>query len=186
MRFRESFALAWDKRALAHAVAAATAGAVFTALAAQIAVPLPWTPVPITLQVFAVLVCASALGPRLAAASMAEYLLLGAAGVPVFAGLRGGVGALLGPTGGYLVAFVPAAAAVGWLCRRGGLVRTVLGCAVGVCIIHAAGVAWLKIYLGQTWTAAFLAGSLPFLVPDALKVLAATALIEAGSRKGFA
>lgn len=185
MRFWQSFTLTLNKCALASAAATATAGAVFTALAAQIAVPLPWTPVPITLQVFAVLVCASALGPRLAAASMVEYLVLGAAGLPVFAGMRGGIGALLGPTGGYLVAFVPAAAVVGWLCRRGGLARTILGCAAGVGIIHAVGVAWLRIYLGQTWTAAFLAGSLPFLIPDALKVLAAVAVIETGRRKGF-
>src|SRR5437867_606745 len=92
---------------------------VVTALAAQVAISLPWTPVPITGQTFAVLLTGAVLGARRGFLAQALYLLEGALGLPVFAGGAAGLAKLLGPTGGYLVAFPFAAALVGALCERG-------------------------------------------------------------------
>src|SRR6185503_6906981 len=92
---------------------------VVTALAAQLAIPLPWSPVPITGQTFAVLLSGAVLGARRAFLAQVLYLAEGAIGLPVFAGGALGVAKLLGPTGGYLIAFPFAAALTGWLAQRG-------------------------------------------------------------------
>ena len=163
-------------------VLAAVAGAVFVALSAQVAVPLPGTPVPITLQVPAVLIVGGLLGPRLGAASMAAYLLAGVAGLPVFApGGALGVARLIGPTGGYLLAFPVAAAMVGWLARptipqSHSPARVVLGVLAGFVVIHLGGIAQLAIITGDVATA-FLWGSLPFLAGDLIKLLFAGLII---------
>ena len=97
-----------------------TAAALFcalTAICSQISLPLPFTPVPINLAAFAVLAAAGLLGCRGAVLSVAAYLLLGAAGVPVFAGFRGGLSVLAGPTGGYLAGYLAAAWITGWLLK---------------------------------------------------------------------
>src|ERR687897_3048574 len=88
--------------------------AAVTAVAAQIAVPLPFSPVPFTLQVLAVILSGLLLGPRYGALAQAIYLLIGAVGVPVFAQFKGGLGVLLGPTGGYLLSYPIAAAVAGF------------------------------------------------------------------------
>jgi biotin transport system substrate-specific component len=94
-------------------------GSIVTALAAQIAIPLPWSPVPITGQTFAVLLCGATLGARRAFLAQLLYLAEGAVGLPVFAGGALGVAKLLGPTGGYLLVFPFAAAVTGLLAERG-------------------------------------------------------------------
>jgi len=94
-------------------------GSIVTALAAQIAIPLPWSPVPITGQTFAVLLCGATLGARRAFLAQLLYLAEGAVGLPVFAGGALGIAKLLGPTGGYLLAFPFAAAVTGLLAERG-------------------------------------------------------------------
>ncbi len=163
-------------------VLAAVAGAVFVALSAQVAVPLPGTPVPITLQVAAVLIVGGLLGPRLGAASMAVYLLAGVAGLPVFSpGGALGVARLIGPTGGYLLAFPVAAAMVGWLARPTGSqphspTRVALGVVAGFVLIHLGGIAQLAIITGDV-TTAFLWGSLPFLAGDLIKLLFAGLIV---------
>src|ERR687889_115461 len=91
--------------------------AAVTAVTAQITIPLPFSPVPFTLQVLAVILSGLLLGPRYGALSQAIYVLIGAIGVPVFAGFSGGLGIVLGPTGGYLLSY-PAAAAVAGLSTR--------------------------------------------------------------------
>ena len=159
-------------------VLAAIAGAVFVALSAQIAVPVPGTPVPITFQLPAVLIVGGLLGSGLGAASMAVYLLAGMAGLPVFApgGLLG-IARLLGPTGGYLLAFPVAAAVVGWLSRPTvplsyRPIGVALGVVLGFLAIHLGGVAQLAIITGDV-TTAFVWGSLPFLAGDLMKLLLA-------------
>jgi biotin transport system substrate-specific component len=167
-----------DATAAAPAVlprlAAALAGTLLVALGAQASVPLPGTPVPLTLQVPAVLIVGGLLGPGLGAASLTIYLVLGAAGLPVFApaGLPG-LARLFGPTGGYLLA-LPLAAAVAGLAARPprAAVRLALGLVAALLVIHAGGVAQLAV-LGGDLRTAWRLGSLPFLVGDAGKLLLA-------------
>jgi biotin transport system substrate-specific component len=154
------------------------AASVVTAMAAQLAVPLPWTPVPLTGQTFAVLLSGAALGWRRGFMAQAIYLAQGACGLPVFAGAAGGAAWLLGPTGGYLLAFPLAAALVGWLAERGWDRRpgtTFLAMIAGSGVIFALGLAQLAVFVPASALPA--AGLLPFLPGDALKAgLAAAAL----------
>jgi biotin transport system substrate-specific component len=159
-------------------------GAATVALAAQVAVPLPFTPVPMTLQPLAVLVVGGVLGARLGAAALVLYLALGALGFPVFTpvGLPGAA-RLLGPTGGYLLAYPVAAALVGWLSSRTfprPLVRVLLSCAVGMVVIHLGGSAQLAILTGDVGAATRF-GLVPFLTGDLLKIgLAALVILAVG------
>ena len=149
--------------------------AAFTAVAAQITIPLE--PVPFTLQVLAVVLTGLLLGPRYGALAMAIYLLLGAVGVPVFAQFSGGLGQLFGPTGGYLVSYPLAASLAGMAAttvadapRRRGLVAGALwGCAA-LAAIYALGVTWLAVLAGLPPGAAIATGLLPFLAFDLIKV----------------
>jgi biotin transport system substrate-specific component len=178
-------------------------GAAFVALAAQVSVPLPGTPVPMTLQPLAVLLVGGLLGARLGAASMVLYLALGIAGLPVFTPTVPllGIARLLGPTGGYLLAYPVAAFAVGWLTDPGrkpgekphlapgsvnpGLspgvseanwLRVGLGVLAGLVLIHVGGLAQLLILTGDLSGAARL-GTLPFLLGDLGKVAVAVAVL---------
>jgi biotin transport system substrate-specific component len=155
--------------------------AALTAVAAQITIPLP--PVPFTLQVLMVVLSGLLLGPRLGALAQGTYLLLGAAGLPVFAGFKGGLGALVGPTGGYLVSYPLAAALAGLAAvavARPGRFRAVLsGTAAGLLAlvpIYGLGASWLASQAGLSPAAALAAGVLPFVLLDALKVVLAALL----------
>ncbi len=151
------------------------AGALWVALFAQVRIPLPFTPVPITGQTFAVLLIGTALGAQRGAAALVLYLSMGLSGLPVFAGGTGGVEHLAGPTGGYLIGFVLAAYVIGRMAERG-LERTIhtsfLPFLVGTGIIYLAGVSWLALYIGLP--AAIEKGLLPFLIGDVLKLLLAS------------
>jgi biotin transport system substrate-specific component len=150
---------------------AALLGTALVAAAAQVSVPLPGTPVPMTLQPLAVLLVGGMLGPGLGGVSLVLYLAMGAAGLPVFTphGLPG-FARLLGPTGGYLLAYPVAAFAVGRLAgdgRRWG--RLALAVFAGLALIHVGGAAQLLILTGSA-AAALRLGTLPFLVGDVLKL----------------
>lgn len=162
-------AAAGRSRALDLALVAA--GALAVALASQVAVPLPGTPVPVTLQALAVLLVGGLLGARRGAASLVFYLLLGAAGLPVFTPYGApGVARLFGPTGGYLLAYPFAAALAGFVvARRPGWAGLVGGPLLGMIAVHAGGLAQLAVMTGSA-PVAFAAGSLPFLLEDAVKV----------------
>lgn len=154
------------------------AASLLTALAAQVTIPLPFTPVPITGQTFAVLLVGAALGSRRGAASQLLYLTEGLAGMPVFAGSKAGPAALLGPTGGYLVGFIAAAFVTGWLAERGWDRRVLTAaCAMvlGNLTIYFFGATWLATFTGLA--KALTLGVLPFLPGDALKIALATALL---------
>ncbi len=143
--------------------------AMATTFAARVALPLPGTPVPFTFQVVVVILAGAVLGPRLGAASQLAYLATGAAGAPIFAA-GGGLPYLLGPTGGYLLAFPLAAFAVGSVAHRvGGVLRLLLGLALGVSLIHAGGAAWLAVLTGDLRQALAL-GVGPFLLMDVVKI----------------
>ncbi|MFQ5703493.1 MAG: biotin transporter BioY [Gemmatimonadales bacterium] len=158
---------------------ALVAGSLLVALGAQAAIPLPGTPVPLTLQVPAVLIVGGLLGPQLGAASLAIYLALGAAGLPVFAPVGvPGLARLFGPTGGYLLAYPLAAAVVGRFAVRKRSVATLgVGLLLGLLTIHAGGVAQLAVLGGDVRSAVSL-GSLPFLVGDLAKLVVACFIIR--------
>lgn len=163
----------------AHRALGIALGALFVAAAAQVSVPLPWTPVPMTLQPLAVLAVGGVLGARGGLAALMAYLALGVAGLPVFAPgpLPQGAARLLGPTGGYLLAFPLAALAVGRLAGpAAGVGRLLLACAAGMAVIHLGGTAQLAI-LGGDPAAAFRLGFVPFFTNDLVKIGLAALLV---------
>lgn len=155
-------------------------GTLIVALLAQVRIPLPFTPVPITGQTLGVLLVAAALGSRRGVASLALYLIAGMAGLPFFTASASGLAYLTGATGGYLIGFLPAAALVGWLAERG-WTRSWCGMAalftLGSGVIYLFGAGYLATFVGLR--AALAAGVWPFLVGDAIKALLAAALLPA-------
>jgi biotin transporter BioY len=149
-----------------------------TALMAKIAIPLPFTPVPITGQTFAVLLTGALLGSRLGAATMLAYILEGSVGLPVFARAT--------PASyGYLAGFVAAAFIVGWLAERGwsrDVFHTITAMIAGEIAIYAFGLAWLAHYPAIGWGKVLALGFFPFLIGDAVKLIAAALIVPAGWR----
>jgi biotin transport system substrate-specific component len=158
-------------------------GTLFVALLAQVKIPLPFTPVPLTGQTFAVLLVAAALGSWRGAVSLGLYTVLGLAGLPVFAGGAAGSYYAVGPTGGYLLGFVLAAWVVGRLAERGldRRVRTAwLPFLAGTLVIYLCGAGWLALSLGITKALAL--GVLPFLIGDGIKIVLAALALPAAWR----
>jgi biotin transport system substrate-specific component len=162
--------------------AAVALGVVFTALSAQFTLPVPFTDVPFSLVPMAVLMTGAALGSRLGAATQALYLLLGVAGLQVFAPdprLPAGALRLIGPTGGYLLSYPLAAFVAGWLSERGWDRRYVTSCAalaIGLIVIYAGGLSWRLILLGSL-DVAVMTSVVPFVLPDLFKVAVAAAVL---------
>lgn len=155
-----------------------------TLLGAYVEVPLPFTPVPLTLQTFFVLLSGALLGRRWGLSVQGTYLGLGAAGFAAFAGASAGIFHLLGPTAGYLWAFPAAAALAGWGFRSPRLAVRAFSLAAGALLILVSGAAWLGWSLGLGPARAFLLGVAPFLPGEALKVFAVLAAARAfGSRR---
>lgn len=156
------------------------AGAAFVGVAAQVAVPLPFTPVPLTGQTFAVLLTAAALGMWRGVAAMSLYAVAGVAGVPWFAGASTAFkGGALVVSFGYVLGFVAAAALVGWLAQRGATrtaPRTAGLMVLGNAVIYTFGALWLAAALSVPLTNAISLGVTPFLIGDALKVALAAGL----------
>lgn len=159
-------------------IALVVGGALLTALSAQIQIPM--YPVPMTLQTFAVLLIAAAMGPVRALTSMSLYISMGAFGLPVFAGAKA-LSAVL-PTAGYLVGFLVAGVVVGMLASRGLAkkpLNVAMSFAIGSVTIYLFGAGWLILGLGLTLEQALIAGVIPFLIGDAVKAVAAAALVPA-------
>lgn len=153
--------------------------AALIAVGAFIAIPIG--PVPIVMQNFFVLLCGLLLGPRWGLAACGVYLLAGALGLPVFAGGTGGLGRIFGPTGGYLLAYLPAVFLCGWISqnKKTPLVWDAIALIIASMVIYGLGVSWLKISTGMDWPKAVAVGMLPFLLGDLLKIIAAVAVARA-------
>jgi biotin transport system substrate-specific component len=166
-------------------------GSLLIGLCAQVKILLPFGPVPVTGQTFAVLMIGALLGSRRGCLAVLAYLAEGAAGLPVFA-FGGGAAVLAGPTGGYLVGFLPAAYITGSLAQRGWdrrMATTVLAMALGNAAIYACGLSWLCCLMGIS-SAVLTVGVYPFVVGDLLKIVLAAILLPSGwkslERAGFA
>ncbi|MBP7216201.1 MAG: biotin transporter BioY [Candidatus Omnitrophica bacterium] len=153
---------------------------ILTALGAFVRIPLPFTPVPLTLQTMFVLLSGAFLGKRLGAFTQVLYLALGISGISVFSAAQSGWYYLVGPTGGYLLGFIAAAMFVGFFARLGKMSFTsivVLFC-IGDGIILGFGMLWLTLVLKYDLVSAFALGVMPFVVGDCLKVLIAATLYQ--------
>jgi biotin transport system substrate-specific component len=176
-------------RRLLHNVLLVLLFSVLIALSAYASIPLPFTPVPLTLQTLTVLLTGAVLGSRLGGVTLLAYLAQGLAGLPVLAGGLNawspssipGVPVIMGPTAGYLVGFVIAAALVGFLAERGWdrrLWATFAAMVLGNLVIYAFGVGWLSSFLGLT--NAIAAGMVPFLIGDVFKIILAMIALPGG------
>ena len=152
------------------------------ALSAQVAIPLPFTPVPVTLQTFAVILTGCLLGSGRGALAIVAYIVEGSLGLPFFSGGTAGIAHLLGPTGGYLVGCVAAAFIAGFLSERkvttraAGLLLTLVAADL---VVFLFGVTWLAAFTGPQKALAL--GFVPFVVGDALKIAAAWSILTASS-----
>ncbi len=173
----------------AFRAAAVLFATVLTIVAAQVSIPLPFTPVPFTLQPMIVLLGGAALGSRLGLTSQVLYLAMGLAGIPVFAAspiLPQGFARLLGPTGGYLLSYPLAAFVAGYLAERGfdrRYLTSVVAMGAGLAIIFACGVAWMAFgapHVGLS--TAIRTGLVPFIPADVLKIFLAATVLPAAWR----
>ncbi|MEN6546478.1 MAG: biotin transporter BioY [Armatimonadia bacterium] len=147
-------------------------------ITAKIRIPLPFTPVPITLQTLAVLLAGAFLGPRVGLMATMGYLLLSLLGLPVLT-----LTSFIGPSGGYVLGFVLAAVMMGYFARRGTLTALALGAGLASLTILLCGSLWLSAYTDQNLRHAFLLGMAPFLAGDALKSAAAVMIVRLGRRQ---
>ena len=164
-------------------VALILCGSLFIALSAQVAIHLPFSPIPVTGQTLAVLLAGALLGSRRGSLCLLAYLAEGVLGLPVFAGGAAGPARLAGPTGGYLVGFVAAAYVTGLLAERGWdrrVVATLLAMLLGNAAIYAFGLPWLAAFVGSE--RALSLGFYPFIVGDFLKLALAASLLPSGWR----
>ena len=155
------------------------------AASAQVAVPLPFSPVPMTMQPLAVLLVGAALGSWRGASAAALYLAEGAAGLPFFSMGRSGIAHLLGPTAGFLFAFPLAAATAGFFAERGwtrSIPRTALAMAAALAVLHLGGFSWLVAGMRLTPEQALATGFLPFVLGDVVKVIFAALLLPTAQK----
>lgn len=160
-------------------IALVLGGSAFVGISAQVVIPLPFTPVPLTLQTFAVLLVGAALGTWRGVASMVVYAAAGTAGVPWFSAGSSGWG---GASYGYILGFILAAGIVGRLAERGATrtpLRTAGLMVLGNLVIYAVGVSYLKFAIDASWATALSLGMIPFLLGDALKIALAAGLFPA-------
>lgn len=141
---------------------------------AQVTIPLPL--VPITGQTLAVGLAATILGSRYGAFSVILYALIGAIGIPVFSGMSGGFGVIVGPTGGFIIGFIPAAYLTGLYLEKTSftIVNGMIANTIGMLITLSFGTVWLKYAAEMTWTAAFASGFIPFIVVGLIKAFLAS------------
>ena len=159
------------------------AGAALTAIAAQVQVPL-W-PVPVTGQTLAVLLVGSSLGALRGTLSMVLYAVLGMVGLPVFSDAASGMGVVLGPTGGYIVGFIFAAAFTGWIAQRSWdrrILRSILAFAGGTAVTFLVGLPWLAVTLGLDLQQTLEGGLYPFIIGGAVKSVIAAGVVTLGWR----
>ncbi|MFM1826478.1 MAG: hypothetical protein RLZZ37_1113 [Actinomycetota bacterium] len=151
-----------------------------TIISAQVVIPLPFTPVPLTLQTFAILFGAAAIGPYKSTIAQFLYLLIAAIGFPVLASDKGGVEALFGATTGYLIAFLVASFVVGYVAKQFStrkFINVLVGFFIGTFLIYFFGATWLAFYTGNGLAYGISKGVIPFIFGDILKALLAASLL---------
>ena len=150
--------------------------AALTAAGAYLSIPIG--PVPIILQNMFVLISGLLLGSRWGLASVGVYILAGACGLPVFAGGLGGISRIVGPTGGYILGYLPGVFITGLIAEKTGqrMIYDLIAMICGTIIIYSCGLIWLKVLTGMTLTKTLTVGMYPFLIGDALKIAAAAAI----------
>ena len=166
--------------ALAYDASLVIGGSLLVALAAQVSIRLPFSPVPVTGQTLAVLLIGALLGSRRGALSLATYLLGGLMGLPVFASGASGPLYVMGPTGGYLAGFIAAAYVIGRLAERGWdrqVMSVSLAMLAGNAIIYGFGLSWLSLYAGKQ---AIAVGLSPFVLGDVIKLALAAVALPSG------
>ena len=171
----------WSAHGWARELTLVIGGSLAIAAAAQVRIPLPFTPVPVTGQTFAVLLIGALFGAKRGTATVMTYLTLGIMGLPVFAAAPPGPAALMSPTAGYLAGFVAAAWVMGTLSERGWDRRpwsTALAMTIASAVIFACGVLWLGRFVG--WGHVLQQGFLPFIPGDLVNIALATAMLPAG------
>lgn len=173
----------WTRDGLARDFTLVLGGSLLIAAAAQLRITLPFTPVPVTSQTFAVLLLGALYGAKRGAATAITYLMLGIMGLPVFSAAPPGPAALVSPTAGYLAGFVAAAWVTGSLSERGWdrkPVTAAMAMLIGSAVLFACGLLWLGRFTG--WDLVIQTGLLPFIPGDLLKIALATAVLPAGWR----
>jgi biotin transport system substrate-specific component len=170
----------WAAKSISRNVALVVGLTALTALSARVSIPLPFTPVPLTLQTFAVLAGAAALGAERAVLAQVLYITLAFAGLPVLAGGASGRAEVIGATGGYLLGFVVASYVVGRISAAGASTKTsttALAYVAGSLVIYGFGAPWLAYSTSHTIAWAIVNGVVPFLIGDAIKAVAAGAVL---------
>ena len=157
-------------------------------ICAQIAIPLPFSPVPLTLQTLAIMVAAMMLGPRWGTLVMLVYVAAGSVGIPVFAQAKAGIGALAGATGGFIWGFIPGAFVMGLLAGETQkdlkFSKALVSALAGLAIIYCCGVIQLSLVAGLSIGQAILVGVLPYLPLEAVKILLAAKIVSSVRRRG--
>ncbi len=156
--------------------------AVLTAIGALIVVPLPFSPVPITLQTLFCILSGAILGRHRGLFSQFAYILLGVAGLPVFSKGGSGIGFLFGPTGGYLIGFVIGAYICGLLVENG---HDILGMVAGMAVIYVMGIIQLKVVLGLSFIKVALIGAVPFIPGDIVKIIVGIGIYKRLKKTGM-
>jgi biotin transport system substrate-specific component len=185
LTYADQFRPGIRREALIYDILLIVGGSILIALSAQVAIPVPFSPIPITGQTFAIILTGAFLGSRLGGLAVIAYLLEGAAGLPVFAQAHSGIIHLIGPTGGYLLGFVPAAIVVGYLAGQGwgkSFLRSLIMMSVGTIIIFVVGLVWLSVALASENILTL--GFYPYLTGALIKIFLA-ALIFSGGWKFF-
>lgn len=180
MRRQPTLADVFGAATLPRDIVLVLGASLLTGLSAQAEIRLPVTPVPVTLQPLAVFLAGAMLGSRRGALAMLAYLLEGALGLPFFAGGAAGLAHLAGPTGGYLLGFVPAAFVIGWFAERGwdrDVLRTLVAMAAGSVLLFACGLTQLATFVGRDRVLE--AGLYPFVIGDLIKMAVAAGLLPA-------
>lgn len=154
--------------------------AALTAVCSMISIPLPFTPVPINLATLSVFLAGGLLGSRYGALSQLVYVLLGAIGLPVFHSFTGGLGILTGPTGGYIIGYVAAAWLIGFLSEKLGRVyyKNMISMTAGLAVCYTLGTVWFMYITSTGLAAALMLCVVPFLLGDAIKIVAGSILVK--------
>ena len=154
--------------------------AALTAVCSMISIPLPFTPVPINLATLSVFLAGGLLGSRYGALSQLVYVLLGAIGLPVFHSFTGGLGILTGPTGGFIIGYIAAAWLIGFLIEKLGrdFYKIIISMIEGLIVCYTLGTLWFMYITSTGLTTALMMCVVPFLIGDAIKIIAAAILVK--------